>query len=92
MYHFPFAFSPLVILLASPQLQRPAARDASSRDRPFALFNFIHAAEHEGRQITLHEVFNARFFRAEPLTDKLSLSLLRGLLMVRGNTRKCFVE
>jgi hypothetical protein len=35
--------------------------------------------------------FHARF-RAEPLPDKLSLSLLRGLLMLRGNTRNCFVE
>ena len=61
-------------------------------DSSFALFNSIHAAEHERRQITLHNLFIVRFFRAEPLPDKLSLSLLRGLLILRGDTRNCFVE
>jgi len=60
-------------------------RMPSFLDRLFGLLNFIHAAEYVRRQIALRNFFFSRLFGAEPLPHKLSLSLLRGLSMLRGD-------
>jgi hypothetical protein len=85
----PTTLQSFTLLAPSAQLSKPTdgfrGRMPSFLDRLFGFLNFIHAAEHERRQIALRNLFFARLFRAEPLPYKLSLSLLRGLLILRGD-------
>ena len=72
-----------------PQFDKPAdgfrGRMPSFLDRLFGFLYFIHAADYERRQIALRNLFFARLIRAEPLPYKLSLSLLRSLLILRSD-------
>ena len=58
----------------------------------FGLLNFIHAADHERREIALRDLFHGRLFVAERLPSKLGPSLLRGLLKLGSYTGNCLVE
>jgi hypothetical protein len=76
-------------LRLQPQLYKPAdgfrGRMPSFLDRLFGFLNFMHAADHERRKIAFRNLFFVRLFPAEPLPHKLSLSLLRGLSILRGD-------
>ena len=50
--------------------------------RFFSLLNFFHAANHERRNIALHNLFFARFLAAKCLPSNLGLPLLRVLFIL----------
>jgi hypothetical protein len=58
----------------------------------FGLLNLIHAANHERREIALHDLFLGRLFVAKGLPSDLGSSLLRGLLKLRSYTGNWLVE
>ena len=60
--------------------------------RLFSLLNCFHAANHERREIALHNLFFARFFTAKHLPRNLSLPLLRGLFILGAYTGNWLVE
>jgi hypothetical protein len=56
----------------------------------FSLLDCVHAANHEGRKISLHNLFFARFFAAKHLPRNLGLP--NGLFVFGTYTGNCVVE
>ena len=80
LYHLLFPFSPKSI--AGGGWLTAARGSRLFFDRFFSLLNFFHAANHERRNIALHNLFFARFLAAKCLPSNLGLPLLRGLFIL----------